>query len=86
MSEMHSVKECFRVGKVKIISNKGDDMEWIVGSVIFLILAKKGLRKQGKEVQLKDSLSTIAANVTLEVAELCEVEIVDLNSTKGKRP
>ena len=61
-------------------------MEWLIGSVIFLILAKKGLRKQGKEVQLKDSLATIAANVTLEVAELCEVEIVDLNTKGVKKP
>ena len=60
-------------------------MEWIVGSIIFLILAKKGLRKQGKEVELKDSLATIAANVTLEVAELCEVEIRDIPASKGKR-
>ena len=57
-------------------------MEWLVGSIIFLILAKKGLRKQGKQVELKESLSTIAANVTLEVAELCEIEIKDLKGVR----
>ena len=84
MSEMHSVKECFRVGKVKILY-KELPMEWLIGGLIFVVLAKKGLAKQGKKINVKDAASEIAANVSLEVAELLEINVED-TSAKGKRP
>lgn len=59
-------------------------MEWIIGIIVFLILAKQGLRKQNKEVRVKEALGTIAANSVLEVADLLEIEVID-TSAKGKR-
>ena len=50
-------------------------MEWIICGLIFVVLAKKGLAAQGKRVDVKGAASQIAANVTLEVAELLEVDI-----------
>lgn len=58
-------------------------MEWIICGVIFIVLAKKGLAAQNKRVDVKGAASTIAANITLEVAELLEVEVQDIS--KGKR-
>jgi hypothetical protein len=59
-------------------------MEWLIGIIVFLILAKQGLRKQNKEVRVKEALGTIAANSVLEVADLLEIEVID-TSAKGKR-
>lgn len=58
-------------------------MEWLIGGLIFAVLAKKGLAKQGKKINVKDAASEIAANVSLEVAELLEIEVQDVS--KGKR-
>ena len=60
-------------------------MEWLIGGLIFVVLAKKGLAKQNKRINVKDAASEIAANVSLEVAELLEINIED-TSAKGKRP
>lgn len=61
-------------------------MEWIIGTIVFIVLAKKGLRAQGKSIEIKESAATIAANVAIEAAELLEIEIKDLNNSKqGKR-
>ena len=84
MSEMHSVKECFRVGKVKISYHKGVPMEWLIAGLIFAVLAKQGLRKQGKRVDVKAAAAGVAANIVLEAAELLEVEISSI-STEDKR-
>ncbi len=59
-------------------------MEWLIGIIVFLILAKQGLRRQNKEVRVKEALGTIAANSVLEVADLLEIEVID-TSAKGKR-
>ena len=59
-------------------------MEWLIGGLIFVVLAKKGLAKQNKRINVKDAASEIAANVSLEVAELLEINIED-TSAKGKR-
>jgi len=58
-------------------------MEWFICGLIFVVLAKKGLAKQGKKVDIKDAAANVAANVTLEVAELLEIEVQDVS--KGKR-
>lgn len=60
-------------------------MEWIICSVVFLVLAKKGLQKQNKRIDVKDAASAIAANISLEVAELLEINIEDTSANKGKR-
>lgn len=59
-------------------------MEWLIGIIVFLILAKQGLRKQNKEVRVKEALGTIAANSVLEVADLLEIEVID-TSAKGSK-
>lgn len=56
-------------------------MEWVICSVVFLILAKQGLKRQQKEVRIKEAASMIAANTVLEVCDLLEVEIID--TSKG---
>lgn len=58
-------------------------MEWIVGTIIFVVLAKKGLAKQGKKVDIKDAAANVAANITLEACELLEIDIQDVK--QGKR-
>lgn len=58
-------------------------MEWLIGGLIFVVLAKKGLAKQEKKVDIKDAAANVAANVTLEIAELLEIEVQDVS--KGKR-
>ena len=85
MSEMHSVKECFRVGKVKIFY-KEYQMEWIIASLVFIVLAKKGLRAQHKSVDVKSAAAAIAANITLEIAELAEIGIQDTSAKNSKKP
>lgn len=60
-------------------------MEWIICSVVFLILAKQGLKKQQKEVRVKEAAATIAANTVLEIADLLEVEVIDTSKSNGKR-
>nr|DAX61092.1 MAG TPA: hypothetical protein [Caudoviricetes sp.] len=59
-------------------------MEWLIASIVFAILAKQGLKRQGKEVRVKEAASTIAANVVLEAADLFEIEVTDIK--QGKRP
>ena len=59
-------------------------MEWIIAAVIFCILAKQGLRKQNKRVDVKSAAATVAANVVLEAADLFEIEVEDIRQT-GKR-
>ena len=59
-------------------------MEWLIGATIFLVLAKKGLQKQNKRINVKDAAAEVAANVSLEIAELLEINIED-TSAKGKR-
>lgn len=53
-------------------------MEWIICGLIFVVLAKKGLRAQGKSVDVKAAAANVAANVTLEICELAEIEVKDL--------
>lgn len=60
-------------------------MEWIIASLVFIVLAKKGLRAQHKSVDVKSAAAAIAANITLEIAELAEIEVTD-TSKNGKRP
>ena len=59
-------------------------MEWIIASLVFIVLAKKGLKAQGKSVDVKAAAANVAANITLEICELAEVEITDVK--QGKRP
>lgn len=61
-------------------------MEWFIGILVFVVLAKKGLAKQNKKIELKDSLATVCANVAVEACELLEVEIIDTSKSNGKRP
>ena len=61
-------------------------MEWLIGIIVFLILAKQGLRKQNKEVRVKEALGTIAANSVLEVADLLEIEVIDTSAKGSKKP
>lgn len=58
-------------------------MEWIICGLIFVVLAKKGLKAQGKSVDVKAAAANVAANITLEICELAEVEITDIK--QGKR-
>jgi hypothetical protein len=60
-------------------------MEWIIGAVVFMILAKQGLKRQQKEVRIKEAVSTIAANSVLEICDLLEVEVID-TSKGSKKP
>ena len=48
-------------------------MEYIIGIFVFLFLAKKGLRKQGLELNIKDAASDVAANVSLELADILDI-------------
>ena len=57
-------------------------MEWIIGTVVFIVLAKKGLKAQGKSVDVKEAAANVAANITLEICELAEIEIKDVKSAK----
>lgn len=57
-------------------------MEWLIAIAIFLILAKRGLRDQGKSIEVKAAASQIAANTAIELAELLEVEVKDLKGSK----
>lgn len=57
-------------------------MEWIIAAVIFCILAKQGLRKQNKEVRVKEACAAIAANTVLEVCDLMEIEVIDTKISK----
>lgn len=61
-------------------------MEWLIGIAIFCIFAKRGLRQQGKSIEVKEALGAVAANTAIEVAELFEVEIKAIPASKGKRP
>lgn len=61
-------------------------MEWLIGIIVFLILAKQGLRRQNKEVRVKEALGTIAANSVLEVADLLEIEVIDTSAKGSKKP
>ena len=61
-------------------------MEWIIAGIVFAVLAKQGLRKQGKRVDVKAAAAGVAANIVLEAAELLEVEIEDISTKNGKRP
>lgn len=58
-------------------------MEWAIASLVFIVLAKKGLKAQGKSVDVKAAAANVAANITLEICELAEVEITDIK--QGKR-
>ena len=49
-------------------------MEYIVGILVFLFLAKKGLRKQGLELNVKDVAADVAANVSLELADILDIK------------
>ena len=59
-------------------------MEWIIASLVFIVLAKRGLRAQNKSVDVKGAASAIAANITLEVCELCEIEVQDTSKNSKK--
>jgi hypothetical protein len=48
-------------------------MEYLIGLFIFLFLAKKGLRKQGLELNVKDAAADVAANVSLELADILDI-------------
>lgn len=58
-------------------------MEWLVAIIVFVIFAKKGLKAQGKEVHAKEAVAAVAANLTLELCELAEIEVKDIK--QGKR-
>lgn len=60
-------------------------MEWIIAITVFVIFAKRGLKQQGKSIEVKEALGTIAANSAIELAELLEVEVKDTSAQKGKR-
>ena len=60
-------------------------MEWLIGIILFVIFAKKGLKAQGKEIHAKEAVAAIAANTAIEMAELFEVEVKDTSAQKGKR-
>ena len=57
-------------------------MEWIIASLVFIVLAKKGLKAQGKSVDVKAAAANVAANVTLEICELAEIEVKDVKGSK----
>lgn len=57
-------------------------MEWAIAIIVFVIFAKKGLKAQGKEVHAKEAVAAIAANVTLELCELAEIEVKDVKGSK----
>ena len=59
-------------------------MEWIIASLVFIVLAKKGLRAQNKAVDVKSAAAAIAANITLEIAELAEIEVTDTSKNSKK--
>ncbi len=48
-------------------------MEYVIGICVFLFLAKKGLRKQGLELDVKDAASDVAANISLELADILDI-------------
>ena len=60
-------------------------MEWIIVAVIFAVLAKRGLKAQNKQVNIKEAASTIAANIVLEAAELCEIDVVDTSKSNTSK-
>lgn len=60
-------------------------MEWIICGIVFVILAKQGLKKQQKEVRVKEAAAAIAANTVLEIADLLEVEVIDTSKSNDKR-
>lgn len=57
-------------------------MEWLIAGIVFCILAKQGLRKQNKEVKVKEACAAIAANTVLEVCDLMEIEVIDTKTSK----
>lgn len=57
-------------------------MEWIIGGLVFVFLAKQGLRRQGKSVDIKAAASDVAANATLEICDLLEIEVKDISKSK----
>ena len=59
-------------------------MEWIICSVVFIVLAKQGLKAKNKQVNVKEAAASIAANVVLEAADLLEIEVQDLSKTSKK--
>lgn len=70
---------------MKILYIRRIAMEWVIAALVFVIFAKRGLKQQGKSIEVKEALGTICANTAVEAAELFEIEIKDLNSKNGKR-
>lgn len=60
-------------------------MEWLIAIAIFYVLAKRGLKAQGKSVDIKGAAATVAANTMIELCDVLEVEVQDIKQT-GKRP
>lgn len=59
-------------------------MEWLIAIAIFYVLAKRGLKAQGKSVDIKGAAATVAANTMIELCDVLEVEVQDIKQT-GKR-
>ena len=59
-------------------------MEWLIAIAIFYVLAKRGLKAQGKSVDIKGAAATVAANTMIELCDVLEVEVQDV-AQKGKR-
>ena len=60
-------------------------MEWLIAIAIFYVLAKRGLKAQGKSVDIKGAAATVAANTMIELCDVLEVEVQDIKQ-QGKRP
>ena len=61
-------------------------MEYIVGIFIFLFLAKKGLKKQGLELNVKDAAADVAANVSLELADILDITPTKISKKQRVKP
>lgn len=61
-------------------------MEWIIAIAVFYVLAKRGLKAQGKSVDIKGAASTVAANTLLEVCDVLEIEVQDTSAKGSKKP
>lgn len=59
-------------------------MEWLIAIAIFYVLAKRGLKAQGKSVDIKGAAATVAANTMIELCDVLEVEVQDIKQ-QGKR-
>lgn len=59
-------------------------MEWLIAIAIFYVLAKRGLKAQGKSVDIKGAAATVAANTMIELCDVLEVEVQDIKQTSKR--